>query len=55
MVGVLLEAKVHSDGGEVAFLEGIVAEPPQKGAFAYGAVADDDDLKQVIVFSDHYD
>ena len=49
----VLEAEVNPNGGEVALLEGVVGEPPQKRGLAHRAVADDDNLKEVIVLSNH--
>lgn len=51
----ILEAEVNADGGQVALLELVISEPPEKGALADGAVADDDYLEEVVVLADHTD
>lgn len=49
----ILEAEVHSDGGEVALLELVIREPSEERALADRAVTDDDDFEKVVVLSDH--
>lgn len=46
----VLEAEVDSDGSQVALLKLVISEPPQQRTLAYGAVADECDLKQIVVF-----
>lgn len=55
IIGGILEAEVNADGGQVALLELIISEPPEEGALADWAVANDDYLEEVIVLADHTD
>ena len=53
MLVLLLEAEVDPDGCQIALLKGVVGEPPEQGRLADGAVADHDDLEQVVVLANH--
>lgn len=49
----VLKSKINTNGGKIAFLEGVIGKSPKDGGFTDRAIADDYYFEEIVVLADH--